>query len=571
MESVDRDDVQRGDVQRRDVLRVGAVAAVAGATGLGLSACTTPTTAEPLPRPLTGAELLEALWPSVSRRRLEAVLPRDPSAPVALAVPGSRSALVVGGGIAGLSAALELVERGYSVTLREAAPEFGGRLATRDLDPGLGRTFRVEHGLHMWFDNYRVFRDLRDRLGINDRFRPYTAVNFVFRSLLPERLVSEPKVFPLNLANIIETSPNLDWPDIFSSLGISADVLGFRFDGLYERNDAETFLAWIERVKVNPKFRDVVMLPAAHVTLNRVEDLSASEMLLYQHLYFTSQPFAFDREITTVDHGTAIIDPWVARLRSLGATVTAASPIPGLRFEGNRAVGVIGEAVEYDWVILATDVPGARSVLAGSVGTDAVSAAALDACRARIAPMGVAPPYRILRIWFDRPLAAERADVIETPEHSPISLICQFHQLEDESQAWAAATGGSIIEFHLYALDDEVAMLPDDEVWAHIRPTVLEVVPELAAANVVGQTIGNYENFTAFSVGMGILRPFCDSLESDGVANLRLCGDWVQSPAPSALMERAAMTGRQAANACLFVDGVREVGYHHVARTGPLA
>ncbi len=539
---------------------------------MGMTSACAPMTAldKPAPHVPTGTEILEALWPAIDRRRLNRVEPRNPNAPTQLASPGSRSALVVGGGIAGLSAALELAEAGYAVTVREAAPQFGGRLATRELDPGVGRTFRVEHGLHMWFDNYRVFLDIRHRLGINEHFRPYNAVNFIFRDYLPERLVSEPKVFPLNLANIIETSPNLDWPDIFTSLGISPDVLSFRYEGLYERNDDETFGQWQDRVQVSKKFRDVVMQPAAHVTLNRQSDLSAAEMLLYQHMYFTSQPFAFDRQITTVDHGTAVIDPWVAKLRSLGATMMTNAPIRGLRFAANRVLGMVGDTVDFDWVVLASDVPGAKAILAGSSGVDTAGAIALAKAAARVAPMGVAPPYRIIRIWFDLPLNADRPDIMETPQHDPVALICQFHQLEAEPMAWAAETGGSVIEFHLYALDSPLASAPDNEVWNQIRPTVLEVVPELAAANVLGSTIGNYENFSSFATGMGKVRPFCDSFEADGVANLRLCGDWVRSPQPSALMERSVMTGRQAANACRFADGVREVAYDHVTAVGPL-
>ena len=41
----------------------------------------------------------------------------------------TKKVLIVGGGLAGLSAALELTERGYAVTLKEAAPILGGRLS----------------------------------------------------------------------------------------------------------------------------------------------------------------------------------------------------------------------------------------------------------------------------------------------------------------------------------------------------------------------------------------------------------------------------------------------------------
>ncbi|MFN7149380.1 MAG: FAD-dependent oxidoreductase [Microthrixaceae bacterium] len=549
-------------MERRRFLQATGVGALTTAAAWGTVGCT------PSPQPGGPPQLLDLLWPPDERRRIVTVAPRNPTAPPTLARPGSRSALVVGAGLAGLSAALELAERGYRVTVREASDVIGGRLATRDLDPGLGRTFRVEHGLHMWFDNYRTFRDVRHRLGIDHHFRPYNTVNFQFRNYQPERLESSPKVFPLNLLGIVDRSPNLDWDDVVGSLGILPDLLQFDLAGLYDRLDGISFLEWIERTKVAPAFRDVIMLPAATVTLNRVADLSAAEMLLYQHLYFLSQPYAFDREVTTTDHGTAIIDPWVARLRSLGVDVQTGAPVPGLRVIGNRVVGVLGERRRHDWVVLACDVRGTQAVLDGSTA-DASGTAALQRVRSRVAPMEVAPPYRILRVWFDRPLDPSRTDVIETPEFHPIVLMAQFHLLEDESRRWAATTGGSVIEFHLYALEDDLATLPDEAVWDRIRPTALEVVPELADAEVLGSTVGTYGDFTSFATGQGRVRPFPQTPATDGLANLLLAGDWVQSAVPSALMERAVLTGRLAANECLIADGVREAAYSHVSPLGP--
>ena len=52
-----------------------------------------------------------------------------------------------GGGLAGLSAALELAERGYNVTIREAEPYIGGRAHSSSFE-ALGQTWQVEHGFH---------------------------------------------------------------------------------------------------------------------------------------------------------------------------------------------------------------------------------------------------------------------------------------------------------------------------------------------------------------------------------------------------------------------------------------
>ena len=55
--------------------------------------------------------------------------------------------LIVGGGLAGLSAALELAERGYSVTIKEKYPNIGGKLFCIPLQI-LNQTFNIEHGFH---------------------------------------------------------------------------------------------------------------------------------------------------------------------------------------------------------------------------------------------------------------------------------------------------------------------------------------------------------------------------------------------------------------------------------------
>jgi isorenieratene synthase len=552
-------------VRRREFIQ--ATGMVGGGLALAALAGCAPGTAPP---PTLPADPLDLLFPPDARRRIVRVAPRNPDAPPLLSPAGSRSVLVVGGGIAGLSAALELAERGYRVQVREAGDVLGGRLATRDLDPGLGESFRVEHGLHMWFDNYRTFADIRHRLGIDGNFRAYDAVDFVFRDYLPERLESTPKVFPANLAGIVDRSPNLDWSDILGSAGILPDLLNFNFRRVFDRLDGITFDEWIRRSRVTKRFSDVILQPAAHVTLNRVEDLSAAEMLLYQHLYFTSQPFAFDREVTTVDHGTAVIDPWVARLVDLGVQVRTGAPVPGLSVRDGRVVGVVGEADRHDAIVLAADVPGAQRVLNGSVA-DSGSVAGLDAVRSRVGRVGVAPPYKILRLWLDRRPDGSRPEVIETPQHSPLSLICSFHLLEEESRQWADRTGGSVVELHLYSLDEPYTSASDDELWPLVRPLVLEVLPELAGAQVLGRTVGSYENFSSFAAGQASFRPFTATPAADGVAGLYLAGDWVAAPVPSALMERAVLTGRLAANEVLVGDGVREAGYSHVSGRGPLS
>jgi zeta-carotene desaturase len=77
--------------------------------------------------------------------------------------------LVVGAGLAGLSAAEKLLDAGVRVTVIDAFPVPGGRVSSfrapvpvAGLDPG----DVVEHGLHAWFQHYHALLGLMARAGL---------------------------------------------------------------------------------------------------------------------------------------------------------------------------------------------------------------------------------------------------------------------------------------------------------------------------------------------------------------------------------------------------------------------
>lgn len=478
-----------------------------------------------------------------------------------------RSVLIIGGGIAGLSAALELAERGYRVVVREADTVLGGRLATRQLHTSAGE-FAVEHGLHMWFDNYHVFRDIRERLGVMQYFRPYEDVHFVYRDYEDEVLASKPKVYPLNLLRLVKDSPNLGIFDAATQWGLLTDVMHYNHAHNYRHNDDETFESWARRKHIGDTFYNVLLQPAASVTLNNPSQISAAEMIMYMHLYMVSQPRAMDREITTVDHETAVIGPWRRHLEDLGVTFELGRACDGLRFEGGRAVGEVGRDESFDHVVLSCDVPGAQTVLNGSTAMDAASEDVVQGLMDKANEMRTAPAYKVARVWFDRRPDATRPDVIETPQHPPINLLAQFHLLEDESRRWAERTGGSVIEFHLYA-NNMWRDISDAQVWPTIAPVVNELLPEMRGARVIDYTVGSYENFTSFEVGQATARPNADFPKRLGCENLALAGDWINTDYPSALMERAVATGREAANHLMLADNVRQASITVTTKHGP--
>lgn len=179
-----------------------------------------------------------------------------------------------------------------------------------------------------------------------------------------------------------------------------------------------------------------------------------------------------------------------------------------------------------------------------------------------------------MRVWFDNQLNFSAPDILETPDHNPINLVAQYHLLEKEFAEWASQTGGSVIEFHCYTWSkyfNQSEPLNNTQVWELISPTVKLIYPEIFERKfrVLGIHVNSFQNFASFERGLAKYRPYVDSVASLGLKNVYLAGDWIQTTYPSALMERAVSTGRQAANEVLLSDQVRQATLLVVDKQGP--
>ena len=314
-------------------------------------------------------------------------------------------------------------------------------------------------------------------------------------------------------------------------------------------------------------FYELYLAPAASVTLNDPKAISAAEMIHFMHMYFMGQPKAMCREITIQDHATAVLNPWRDRLLDLGVDIQLDRAVPGLRFAEGRALGEINSAEVFDHVVCSLDIPGLKAVLGNSVSLDESSSFAVQELQAQAKALAVAPPYKVIRLWFDKQADPSRYDILETPQHKPINVVAQFHLMEEESHLWAKKTGGSIIELHLYA-NWELAGLPDEQVFPAVRNTFWRSFRRCGTPTS-WITPWLYHNFTSFECGQATIRPMADTARKMGISNMGLAGDWVHTSYPSALMERAVSTGREAANLALYEDGVKAAPVTMTSNYGP--
>ncbi|XP_077985594.1 carotenoid phi-ring synthase-like [Glandiceps talaboti] len=509
---------------------------------------------------------------SASPKPPRIINPVNPDDPQKLPPGVTKRVLIAGGGLAGLSAALELAERGYDVTIREALDVFGGRLFTKPV-VRLNRTFHVEHGFHGWFHNYHQFKDIRQRLAINHNFQPWGAVDYVFRNYKPEAIYSDGP-YPLNLLGIILRSPNLEIGDALRTSLALPDLVWFDHNTIYDKYDNLTLGEWADLKMVDKKFYDIIMRPSLSVTVNEREIISAAEMLMYMQLYFLSDPKADNREVTKQNYYTAVIEPWIKKLRSHGVKLELKSSIKSLIV--NETTGMVtGEQShpkeKYDHVVMATNLIGVHSIMNATLNrykSNQNISTKLRTIVNKISGLHLAPPYKVFRAWFDRQLT-DSPIILETPDFTPVNLIAQYHLLEDEFKNWANETGGSVIEFHLYTWKH--GDVPDGKVWSIISPTVKEIYPEIFERQftMLAYHVNSFCNFPSFERGSHKYRPYSNFAAKSGFPNLALAGDWLHTDYPSALMERSVSTGREAANQILLSDHVRQATMTVTSSYGP--
>ena len=464
-------------------------------------------------------------------------------------VPGGTSAVVVGGGVAGMSAAVVLAERGVRVTLLEAADHLGGRLGAWPRRMADGSTEVVEHGFHGFFRQYYTWRALLRRIDPELGFlRPIDGYPVLSRDWPPEDFASLPAVPPLNLLALLVRSPSLRLADLRSIDRVAASsLLEFDRERTYAAYDRMSAAELLDRLRMPDRARAVLFEVFSHSFFNREDDFSAAELIMMFHFYFLANPEGLAMDAPGDDHRTCIWAPLAALLDKLGADVRTGSPADRVEPAGGgwRVVPAGGGApVSARHVVLALNPAALRRLLDASPG---VAARAPELVR-RAGTLRTGAPYAVARYWTDRPVSTGRAVFSGVSREATVDSATVYSRLEAGSARWARRTGGEVVELHAYAAPDGIsAGTAADRMWTELAG----LWPEVAGLRVVDRDARVGHDAPAFPPGSDPDRP---GVRTDD-PGLLLAGDWVKLPFPSALMERAAVTGVLAAGDVLTAAG----------------
>ena len=158
---------------------------------------------------------------ALSRRRMEELtLPRDGKYH---RIPSPTSAVVAGGGLAGVAAATVLAERGVSVVLAEQEPFLGGRAAAWTDRLGTGEAFEMERGFHAFFRQYynlqALLRRIDDQLSFLEPLDDYPILGPGGQI---ESFSGLPKTPPWNVIALTRRTPTLTLRDLLRVNGRAA-------------------------------------------------------------------------------------------------------------------------------------------------------------------------------------------------------------------------------------------------------------------------------------------------------------------------------------------------------------
>lgn len=470
--------------------------------------------------------------------------------------------IVIGGGLAGLTAALHLAERGLSVTVLEADPRYpGGRVSGKDPITLDGWTFPGEHGVHGIWSPYLNLQAMLSRHRIRPVFVPAQEEDWLYRrgrrikkvavgSAMRQSWIPAPfHYLNLFLRPSFLAALNLsDWASLVSVWYALLFAVGV--DPLVEDQP----LAGIKMAGMihnwSPALRAFMIGLMRSGLSGQPDEIPLSGYVAFLRFYSVLRRDAWAFSYLPNGGGIALIDPLVERLRACGGALRLGCRAASLERAGagwtvrwqSVETGETGE-LRASEIILAADSPGAAQILQASPAT-AAEAAGLEF------PRGM--ETAVVRVWFDAlPHFTSEAGIF-----SGDFILDNFFWLDriyEPYLRWSKATGGSVIEAHIYGPPKLLAE-PDAALLARAISDITAAFPELRGHKRHQTLQRNPAAHTLFGVGpadrhLGIHTPW---------PGLYCCGDWVRHPNPSLFLERAAVTAIAAANAVLQPRGLPE-------------
>ena len=260
-----------------------------------------------------------------------------------------RPIVIIGAGVAGLSAATALAHAGRTVLVLDARSQPGGR-ATAFADRDTGEL--VDNGQHVLFGCYRATFEFLRRIGAMDNIRvqPSLAVPYIDRSGLRSVLRCPALPSPLHLLAGILDWDAMPWRDRLAALELAGPLRKARRElkrgGSVAADPPGTVAGWLAAHGQRPKLRAWLWEPLAVAALNQAADVaSASPFVRVLAEMFGPDPTAAALVLPTRPLHQMYAEParrfieargGEVRLNALARVIVAQGQVDGVEVRGER-------------------------------------------------------------------------------------------------------------------------------------------------------------------------------------------------------------------------------------------
>ena len=441
----------------------------------------------------------------------------------------ARTVAVLGGGLAGLSAARRLLELGFGVTLVEKRPFLGGRaFSFRDAESGV----EIDNGQHVFLGCNRHYLDYLREIGavdqayIQDRLRADVVLNGV-RGVLS----STPWLGKLHLFPSLVKYPHLT---VMDKLRAAYALLAMKLTDPVKnggRLDGETGYQWLRRRHQSERaienLWNLIVLPALN---DDVRHVTAGAMLMVFREALLQQPADATMGIARVGLTALAGEPSQAYIEARGGELRLGRGVRAIRLRDGRVAGVEmqdGSVIEADAYVSALPFDVMLDVLPDAVADGEFFANARGLKTA---------PIVGLHIWYDRPVMDERFAAFLD---SPVQWVFNKSLIQG-----AGADEGQYVCVSLSGAWEHVDK-PKEELRKAFTQEMARLFPAARESNITRFLVVKERRATFRSIPGAAEHRLP---QTTPIPNLVLAGDWTRTGWPST-MEGAVLSGVLAADA----------------------
>lgn len=440
---------------------------------------------------------------------------------------------IFGAGVAGLTTAIELVDRGYQVELYEKRKVLGGKVSVwKDSDGD-----SVESGLHIVFGGYAQLQEYLRRIGAGDNYQ-WKEHALIYAESDGRQSLFRKANLPSPWAEVVgglQADFLTMWDKISLIKGLFPALAGN--EEYFRSQDHLTYSEW-HRLHGASENSLQKLWRAIALAMNFIEPnvISARPMITifkYFGTDYEATKFGFFHK----NPGDSMIEPMRQYIQSKGGRIFIDAPLARFELNGDQSVRCAvlrdGHKIEADAYISALPVHNVKKVVPNEW---------LQHDYFRNLHEFVGSPVANCQLWFDRKitdtdnLMFSQGTTFAT--FADVSITCPG----DFQAGTGSANGGSVMSLVL-APAHQLMDLPNEVVIEMVMKDIRDRFPKAREARLLKSTLVKIPQSVYKAV------PDVDKFRPDQVspiANFFLAGDYTDQHY-LASMEGAALSGRQVA------------------------